>query len=217
MRTYEEIIEDLNGMIPEIHKNAVAHGWWEEKRKISEFYSLFHSECSEALEEYRDNKRDVYCAAYGSESCRECGEDSCEISPEGDCFACLKQTAETGNWVLSKPEGVIVELADVVLRILDYLGEKGEELKTLSIQDKRGDRSDFTDMLAGLHTCLSLAYYQAVTKNSLSVKDEATHLALTVRLIWDYADFRGYDIAEVVKIKHKFNVSRPYKHGGKRI
>ena len=37
----------------EIHENAVAHGWWEEDRTISEICALIHSELSEALEEAR--------------------------------------------------------------------------------------------------------------------------------------------------------------------
>lgn len=36
------------------HDNAVAHGWWDEKRPIPELLCLIHSEVSEALEAYRN-------------------------------------------------------------------------------------------------------------------------------------------------------------------
>lgn len=39
----------------EIHKNAIAHGWWETKREIPELLCLIHSEVSEALEAYRNH------------------------------------------------------------------------------------------------------------------------------------------------------------------
>ena len=76
---------DINEIAKEIHKNAVAHGWWEETRTFPEIVALIHSELSEALEEYRSNHgvTEVY------------------------------QEAE-------KPEGVPIELADAIIRILDY-------------------------------------------------------------------------------------------------
>ena len=109
------------------------------------------------------------------------------------------------------------ELADAVIRIMDYLGKYGKEIKQLEYSEIEGDKDDFTDMLAGVHTCLSLAYYQAVTRNSLSVQGEPVNIAVVVRLIWEYTNFKGYDLAEIVRIKHEYNKTRPYKHGGKRI
>jgi NTP pyrophosphatase (non-canonical NTP hydrolase) len=49
----------------DIHKNAVEHGWWEEKRNFGELISLCHSELSEALEEVRKGK--LYNETYYSE------------------------------------------------------------------------------------------------------------------------------------------------------
>ena len=33
---YEKTIDDLNAMIPDIHQNAVDHGWWEGERSFWE-------------------------------------------------------------------------------------------------------------------------------------------------------------------------------------
>lgn len=105
---------NLNELSKEIHENAVDHGWWENDRGFGEIVALCHSELSEALEEYRNGKPQMYF--------------------------------ENG-----KPEGIAVELADCIIRILDYCGKE------------------------------------------------------------------NIDIDEIICIKHQFNKTRPYKHGGKVI
>ena len=54
---------DYNAWIREIHENAVAHGWWDEKRTEDELMLLAVSEVSEALEEYRAGKPMEYASA----------------------------------------------------------------------------------------------------------------------------------------------------------
>jgi len=68
----------------EIHSIAKDKGWHDEQRSEAEIIALMHSELSEALEEYREDNKDVYY------------EDG-------------------------KPEGYVVELVDVLIRILDHL------------------------------------------------------------------------------------------------
>jgi len=43
-----------------IHKNAVEHGWWENDRNVLEIAALIHTEISEAVEEYRNDKPNFY-------------------------------------------------------------------------------------------------------------------------------------------------------------
>lgn len=106
----------INEVAKEIHENAVAHGWWDEKRGFPEVLALIHSEVSEALEEYRN------------------GREATEI-----------YFGDNG-----KPEGIPMELADVIIRVLDYCA------------------------------------------------------------------YAGIDIENVLEVKHEYNKSRPYRHGGKK-
>lgn len=103
----------LNDFAAEVHKNAVAHGWWDKERTLPEVLMLCVSELSEALEEYRSNRPNLYCTEYD--------EDHCE-----PCAALCETCANNG----SKPQGVAVELADCILRILDYCGRVGIDIET---------------------------------------------------------------------------------------
>ena len=40
----------INEFAQEVHENAIAHGWWDEKRSFPEIIALIHSEDSEELE-----------------------------------------------------------------------------------------------------------------------------------------------------------------------
>lgn len=96
----------LNELAYQVHENAKDKGWWDDERGFPEIVALIHSEVSEALEEYRNGHEvtEVYASHGGSVAC----------SPP--CAPGLK------------PEGVPVELADVIIRILDYCGHAGIDL-----------------------------------------------------------------------------------------
>jgi len=124
----------LNKLRDEVHKNAVEHGWWEKEREFGSLIALMHSELSEALEEHRNGHEPTEIYFSG-------------VEPYDGRF----ETSEKPNEVCQKPEGIPAELADVIIRILDYCGKK------------------------------------------------------------------NIDIEEAIRIKHEYNKTRPYRHGGKRI
>ena len=99
---------NIKALTKAIHENAVEHGWWEEERSFPEIIALCHSELSEALEEYRN--RFGVDETYYTCSC-EPGNES--TSPHV-CKFC-----HSGQ----KPEGIAIELADCIIRILDYCGK----------------------------------------------------------------------------------------------
>ncbi len=46
----------INKLIKEAYNNAVLHGWEDQDRSFGDMIALTHSELSEALEDYRENK-----------------------------------------------------------------------------------------------------------------------------------------------------------------
>lgn len=99
----------INKLVKEAHENAKSKGWWEEERELPEMIALMHSELSEALEEYRKGKElnEVYTIVETN------GEEYCShnVMP----------------W--NKPEGIPIELADVIIRIFDACGRYGIDLE----------------------------------------------------------------------------------------
>ena len=91
----------ITELITESHATAVEHGWWDGERSIGDQFSNFHAEVSEAWEEYRK---------YGMDP-----EQLIYTNPRG---------VEGG-----KPEGIAVELADLLIRIADTCGKYGIPLE----------------------------------------------------------------------------------------
>lgn len=111
---------NLTKLTKDIHKNAVDHGWWEENRSFGEIIALCHSELSEALEEYRDGKPLEYYL---------CTIDNTPCLKEKCAHWTVKDGTCTEYRGLLKPEGVAIELADVIIRILDYCGKEGIDME----------------------------------------------------------------------------------------
>ncbi len=122
---------NINQLAKEVHKNAVAHGWWENPPSIPEALCLIHAEVSEALEEYRAGKPLVYgTCAITPEDCQF--SDVCDLVGHPD----LKEKLGT-----CKPEGVAVELADVLLRTLDLMESLGVDIDAVVMAKHRYNQS----------------------------------------------------------------------------
>jgi hypothetical protein len=114
---------EINELTEEVHENAVKQGWWEEKKSFGDIIALCHTELSEAFEEHRNGHKptEIYfhCTLDGVSEDDECDDinKDCYFR-EGNGDICVK----------AKPEGIPIELADCIIRILDYCGHEGIDI-----------------------------------------------------------------------------------------
>lgn len=206
----------INEFAKEVHQNAVEHGWWDEPRTVGEIIALCHSELSEALEEYRAKRPMAYHICLASDGC-PCDREGC-----GDW------DTESGACELGvmdeKPEGIAVELADCIIRVLDYMGKEGFDVDALLREAPKAVMCDVPvrvyaaslgDHISRWHLLLSLAY--ACWCNSAGTHAAALRMALCICEIVEWAEEAGVDMEMVLDIKHEYNKTRPYRHGGKTL
>lgn len=212
----------LNELEAEVHANAVAHGWWDQEPSVGEIIALCHSELSEALEEYRAGRPMLYYPCNAGGPCVDdwdgvdCASRTYDPEhPDAPCSA-----------LSDKPGGIAVELADCILRILDWFGKEGLDAEELiqhsgTYMDCWGDLPVHTctggtgERVAELHMYLALAY--RLWLDGAGVDAVALRMALCVSRVCDWAEENGVDMGKVLAAKHAYNKGRSYRHGGKRL
>lgn len=114
-----------------------------------------------------------------------------------------------------KPEGVWVELADVVIRCADWLGHA--EHKT--VPSYNTVYSKLKDLLSDLDENKFAAYITllhdilAKAKENVSLSSRHLSLEYLVLCIYAMADVRGIDLDAIIDRKCEYNATRPYRHG----
>lgn len=188
----------FNELEKEAHKISKEHGWWDKEPTFGSLIALMHSELSEALEEFRAGNR----VRPGQPTPMKYYSGRGYVAT--DVTECCK-----------KPEGIAVELADCIIRILDWAGRKEVDvdyyIKTM--KENRYHESviddDFGDFISVCHSVLSNAYVQ---------EDEIRRnmcLCLEIVYIMDWAKHEGVDMDAIIREKMEYNKTRPYRHGGK--
>ncbi len=197
----------INEFIQEVHDNAKLHGWWDGgERPVAELISLIHSEWSEALEEARAENPMLYI--------NDSKGNKCEIAKLGSGVVGLDNC---------KPEGIGVELIDGVIRIFDLFGKYGYKVS-------RGDAqmlieaSKKANPMLGKKTALAMVVMtahdltakagEAMLRN-MPVEMAMAPLEACTGFVLAWVQMQGWNPEQLLKIKHEYNKTRPYKHGKK--
>lgn len=207
---------NLNDFAKEVYENAKSHGWWEGHRSFAEISALFHSEWSEALEEYRNGRPMVYHVCTGGVDYIDC--DGHPDMEAGDI--CLQDVYKGCHYRKDKPEGIAVELIDGVIRILDWIGKEGIDIfphtikaNTEVLSSARMNKisgAELPELVARLHCYTSNAYMEDDNE------DRGDYLISAMVTVFFWLESKGVDVETVMLEKHAYNRSRPYKHGNKK-
>lgn len=217
------MIQGANEWIQDIHRNAVDHGWWEQNRELEEVLALIHSEWSEALEEDRAGRPMVwYDAVTEDDDCGGGGDCNAEIEfgiCKGKNGKCRKH---------HKPEGIAVELIDGCIRIMDWFGKCGYAVLLGSIEHLGeigvGEFENLVNapvpsLVAHLHHITSKALLldekRFVLEQNRRDKISSMYLMQVLEIVFGWLMKHGFDPEVILEEKHRYNVTRPYKHGKK--
>lgn len=192
---------NLTEFSKEVHQNAVAHGWWDEDRSFEECVVLMHCEVSEAVEEYRNGKPMLYYECPSHDTRTTCPDkyDGCQHGKNKGCQQ-------------RKPEGIAVELIDCLIRILDWCGKEDIDVARMYLNCNHNTicNHNFIPIASKLHNLLC---YSNINYSSYRYES----LFYAIRLISGWLETQYVDWQEIMLIKHEYNKTRPYKHGGKKI
>lgn len=176
----------LSALSVQIHEWARRKGWWDNpNRPVSEILNNFHSEVTEAWEEYRGNRMATWYAP--------------------------------GN---AKPEGFWVEIADLVIRVADWVGSMQLPLEAMPNPGDLVAGASVSEFVESLHCQIvfiaALVASESETRDRQWINEQAAEDCSTlVAICFAYAETCGIDLRQVIELKQKYNETRPYRHGGK--
>jgi hypothetical protein len=193
------------------------HGWHTKSRTPYTYAALFHSEVSEALEEVRDGRTEGVWNNWER-----------ALGPHGETK--VPDILPKVGW-LPKPEGMPIELIDLVIRIGDYAGtvgwfgekalridtEAAVQLFNTSVLLREGlivSMETPAEFLEELHILIDEF---AVAMRRLDTGEAKSTLAVIVEIVSLYFVYRGWDFEKLFELKWNYNERRPFRHGGKAL
>lgn len=172
------------------YQNAKNHGWHEEAHSEYHYMMLVVTELSEAVEADRKGK-------YAQRVMFEKNFDTPQVNPEEHWKFCFETFIK---------DSVEDELADAVIRLLDYAG-----LHDLFIDDEEFTEEQYLDLSEILkdHSFTDIIYTEI---RMLSLSKSFTSIVYYLFVI---AYHYKIDLLWHIEQKMTYNEMRPYKHGKK--
>lgn len=197
---------NLNELAQQIHQNAKDKGFWDAPRNTGEIFMLIISELAEALES--DRKEDfASISGLEKEKVRIADSGYNEISAFKKAFEeYVKNTVED-------------EIADTVIRILDYCAVKNIHL-SIEIFKEIDNEEDTKNVGKYLLSIVGSVYYASVSARALDSrenKDDREIITLEIHealaKLFGFAKSKGFDLMQHIELKMKYNSTREHKHG----
>lgn len=244
-RTFEPQIASnptltLNQLRDASHKTAVDKGWWPaEGRNFGEMAMLGVSELAEAMEEARRPWFDPKLIWFTmTTSPATTGVEGSLATIESTVFHKKFAIPFDKALATAKPEGFPIEIADAAIRLLDLAGYYNDDLETaITCSDPECKASPDTkfhycqDIPHLVQSCRAIvaspkfpdnvgsqllaATASIVRANDLVMIGARPRFANILQTYAKIAAKNGFDLDDAIRIKMKYNESRPMRHGGK--
>lgn len=190
-----------NELRDEIHAIAVEHGWHETKQPSSHWLCLVMSELMEAVEADRKGIKSQIVRF---------NKDMDYLIHEFKLYGEIYNKAFMDEFSRYIKDTVEDELADAVIRLLDFAGETGTDIDLMANLLEHNERyvatadTRFTGFIFALCGILTNDERNIdwVIRNSLQRID---YICRSL----------GIDLNPFIRLKIEYNRLRPYKHGGK--
>lgn len=191
-------MNQLNELAKNIHQNAKDKGFWDNPRNTGEIFMLIISEASEALEAHRKG-----------------GIAQIEKFE----FLVSKEITFDFSFITHIKDTVADELADVVIRILDYCfvqhieinPENFDEIESLEISE------NFAEALLQITGSI---YYASVSARAFEQRENDLDREIlifeiheSIWMIMKLCEREGIDLIKHIELKMKYNATRERMHG----
>lgn len=186
--------EKLQTWARQIHKNACAHGFHDEKKSDSHWLCMIMTEVAEAVDADRKGQR----------ANTQAMKETLRIQKEGE-IGLTEQWYQ--NWYSVYfneyiKGSVDEEFADIFIRILDFAYEKfGEEMHWETYRVRVFERWSFTEAADYL--------VRGVLNSGMA------NLSESIEFVYEWAKQLGIDLDFHIEAKMKYNETRPLRHGKK--
>lgn len=189
------------------YNNAVKHGWHEEKKPTAHWVMMISTEVTEAVQADRNGRY--------MDDLDKSGLD-CVIANDNHGGLVEKFYGE-------HIEGTVEsELADICIRLFDFMGLKNVKCRTEYTTDEENvelcETRDFTvnaffisrgilNFATPNNSLLSKAYFNKIIEAYFNDIIVAT---------FEWAESLGIDLVQHINLKMRYNETREYHHGGKK-
>jgi len=218
----------LNELRDTSYEIAKSKGWHDDelKRSFADLMALVISELAEALEEHRKGKppRNIEYAKDGKVACTYSPKDG---TPSPASYSTALSLVESGH----KPEGIVIEIADTMIRLGDCAGkynlDLGEcddvrsvseivnstEVEQLNVEEPRSFGEWFCEIC---HPLCELGMKPQVGGSPPESREIWLGVAITsICSLAHSLGITGEELERAIEIKHAYNRTRSYRHGGK--
>lgn len=192
----------ISDLVKESHDRAKRKGFYDPPPSVESRLCLIHSEISEALEEYRDDRMATTLVLKHSPLCTS---PSHNVMPSSGCS------------MVNKPEGFPTELADVVIRVCDWEGSQEENFENVIEAVSQHGLLD-----VGGYVKAGLDYkFKSIEAELLSLHMDVVNHPIRLASLFlktcRFAGSLGIDLEKEIRIKSDFNETRPPRHGRVRL